>query len=73
MKKSFLILTLLLSTLAAQAQVYLTDVLEPIGDYLSVRSGVVKSDAKPMRFSMWYELPYSYLDIHSRGTSYIPN
>ena len=57
MKKTCFILTLLLSTLAAQAQVYLTDVLEPIGDVLSVQNCVVKSDATPMRFSMWYELP----------------
>ena len=57
MKKTFFILTLLLGSLAAQAQVYLTDVLEPIGDVLSVQNCVVKSDATPMRFSMWYELP----------------
>ena len=38
MKKSFLILTLLLSTLATQAQVYLTDVLEPIGDEKALRN-----------------------------------
>ena len=56
MKKSIFILTLLIGTLTAQAQVYLTDKLEPIGDDMTKRRCVFTSKEN-MSICWWFEIP----------------